>query len=121
SNPPWSAGKLHPEATTSIQTRRSRQRYHEEDRGNPHRGRDGARSSLFRDKELAGTRERFVLLAAPHNGDMRGLSSAKTGWRRSSAAARRPKVRLFGRVDAPLCGRPTKKQSRNEQHHAGDF
>jgi hypothetical protein len=71
---------------------------------------------------MAGTREvRLVRLAARLNGDMRGLSSAKTGWRRSGAAARRPKVRLFGRVDAPLCGRPAKKQSRNEQHHAGDF
>ena len=34
---------------------------------------------------------------------------------------RRPKVRLLGRVDAPLCGRPAKKQSRNERHHGGDF
>src|SRR5205085_3214019 len=73
-------------------------------------------------KAMAGIREvRLVRLAARLNGDMRGLSSAKTGWRRSGAAASRPKVRLFGRVDAPLCGRPAKKQSRNEQHHAGDF
>ena len=62
-----------------------------------------------------------LLLPASHNGDMRGLSSANTGWWRSRAAARRPKVRLLGRVDAPLCGRPANKQSRNEQHHAGDF
>src|SRR5713226_7644697 len=59
--------------------------------------------------------------ASSHNSDMRGLSSAKTGWWRSGAAARRPKVRLLGRVDAPLCGRPAKKQSRNERHHAGNF
>src|SRR5262249_62104186 len=50
-----------------------------------------------------------------------GLSSAKTGWRRSGAAARWSKVRLLGRFDAPLCGRRAKKQSRDEQHDAGDF
>src|SRR6267154_139125 len=121
SNHLGSAGKLSLEATSWIPTRRSRQRYHEEDRDNPHRGRGGARSGSLRDKAVAGTRKRLVLLAAPHNGDMRGLSSAKAGWWRSGTAARRSKVRLLGRVDAPLCGRPAKKQSRNEQHDAGDF
>ena len=81
----------------------------------------GPAAAYFATKQWPGPAKRLVLLAAPHNGDMRGLSSAKTGWRRSGAAARRPKVRLLGRVDAPLCGRPAKKQSRNEQHHGSDF
>ena len=82
----------------------------------------GVRGGFFREKGLAGAgRARRRSVAARRSGRMPGLSSAELRRRPGGAAAGRPKLRISGRGDAPLCRRRAEKQYRHDANHEGDF
>jgi cytochrome c553 len=81
-----------------------------------------AMAAFFREKGLAGAvHERRRHVAARRSGGMRNLSSAELCRRRGGTPARRPKLPISGRGNAPLWQSRADQQCRYDESHEGDF